>query len=335
MYFIQVHGSDFHIKGATVKCRVCGNDSGNQAYDVREMMFGSNEEFHYFQCATCDCLQIDALPTDCSTYYRGDYYSYRESSRSLRSYLESVRDQHALSGRGIVGRLLQSVFPNEALRSLRPLAISKETSILDVGCGAGALLQVLSGFGMKNLLGVDPYIEADIRCNNGVEILKKEIHEVDGPFDLIMLHHSFEHMWDPAEILNAATNLLKPGGTCLVRIPVVPSYAWERYGVNWIQLDAPRHFYLHSRKSMDLLARQAGLEVKQVVYDSTAFQFWGSEQYVRGIPLQDERSFFVHPLKSTFSFKQIFDFSRKAKELNRNELGDQAAFYLQKRNSGC
>jgi len=293
-------------------------------------MFGSNEVFRYFQCASCDCLQIDDMPVDCSKYYFGDYYSYQESSGDLRSRLEAVRDRYALSGRGIVGRILNNVFPNEALRSLRPLSISKETSILDVGCGAGALLHVLRGFGMKNLLGVDPFIEEDIHCSDGVEILKKEIHEVDGTFDIVMLHHSFEHMWNPSEILNAAARLLKPGGCCLIRIPVVPSHAWEHYGVNWIQIDAPRHFYLHSRKSMDLLASQSGLEVSKVVYDSTAFQFWGSEQYVMDIPMQDKRSFFVNPMKSSFSIKQILDFSRQAKALNRSEQGDQAAFYLQK-----
>jgi SAM-dependent methyltransferase len=48
----------------------------------------------------------------------------------------------------------------------------------------------------------------------------------------------------------AAASLLACKGIIVVRIPAVSSYAWERYGVAWMQLDAPRHFFLHSPKSM-------------------------------------------------------------------------------------
>jgi hypothetical protein len=58
--------------------------------------------------------------------------------------------------------------------------------------------------------------------------------------------------------------------------------------------------------------------LQSVVYDSTALQFWGSELYEKGIPLQDEKSFFVNPLKSDSSPLQIVSFAR------------QAAFYLEK-----
>lgn len=57
-----------------------------------------------------------------------------------------------------------------------------------------------------------------------------------------MFHHSFEHIADPFETLCSVRRLLS-SGTCLIRIPIVDSWAWENYGVNWIQIDAPRHFF--------------------------------------------------------------------------------------------
>ena len=318
----------WEIEGQDVKCKICGNDKENQAYDVREMMFSHGDVFRYFQCAKCDCLQIETIPSDLSRYYADDYYSYQEGSGGLRNFLEKVRDRHSFSKRGIVGRLLNVMFPNKAMESLRLLSINSKTSILDVGCGAGSLLCVLREFGMENLLGIDPYIDADLRYENGVEILRKQITDIEGRFDVMMFHHSFEHFQDPAEALGAVSRLLKPGGHCLIRIPIIPSYAWEHYGVNWVQLDAPRHICIHSIKSMEILARQAGLEVGNVVYDSTAFQLWGSQQYAEGIPLQDSRSFFVNPMKSTFSIWQIAAFARRAAALNRAGQGDQAAFHI-------
>ena len=50
------------------------------------------------------------------------------------------------------------------------------------------------------------------------------------------------------------------------------------------RLDPPRHQYVHTLKSLELTAKQAGLRVADVQHDSWSFQFWGSEQSKRGIP---------------------------------------------------
>jgi hypothetical protein len=97
-----------------------------------------------------------------------------------------------------------------------------------------------------------------------------------------------------------------------------------------VQLDAPRHFYVHSVESVKMLAERAGFELETVGYDSTAFQFWASEQYALDIPLYDTRSYLVSPKKSIFSKAQIATFEKRAIELNDAKLGDQAAFYLRK-----
>ena len=98
------------------------------------------------------------------------------------------------------------------------------------------------------------------------------------------MHNVFEHVPDPLSTLKKLNDLLEPGRYALLRIPIVDSYGWKNYGVNWALLDAPRHFYLHTTTSMNLLAQEAGFEVARVVFDSDSFTFWGSEQYLR-IPL--------------------------------------------------
>jgi len=97
-----------------------------------------------------------------------------------------------------------------------------------------------------------------------------------------------------------------------------------------VQLDAPRHLYLHSIKSMETLANPVGLKISQVIYDSFAFQFWGSEQYQQDISLNDERSYAVNPKQSFFTEEQIKDFTKRSKVLNQKNQGDQACFYLTK-----
>lgn len=230
-----------------------------------------------------------------------------------------------------MGKLIYSKFPNPTLRSLSLIPLSKDLTILDVGCGAGVLLDFLRELGFKNLLGIDPYNQEDIQYPNGLRILKRTIHEIGDKWDLIMFHHSFEHVPDPLETLQRVSGLLKPGGLCLIRIPTVSSYAWKHYGVKWVQLDAPRHFFLHSLESIKILAGKSGLELSSLAYDSTSFQFWGSEEYLRDIPHRDGRSYNMNPRQSIFSKKEIAAFAKRAGELNAASQGDQAAFYLRKK----
>ena len=76
-----------------------------------------------------------------------------------------------------------------------------------------------------------------------------------------------------------------------MRIPTVTSTAWEKYRENWVNLDAPMHVYLHFHFSIKLLAQNAGLKVLDFWSDSVSMQLWGSEQYIRDIPLTDARSY--------------------------------------------
>jgi SAM-dependent methyltransferase len=299
------------------------------------MMFGSREEFDYLECSNCGCVQIVDIPASMSKYYPANYHSFAPISHPtrLRKWLTNVRDSHAVSDRGLLGKVLCRYFPpNIALRSLSHLGLDHGARILDVGCGSGMLLNAMGNLGFTRLVGTDPFLPADVEYANGVKLLKGGILEVAGEYDVIMFHHAFEHISDPEPTLKAVHQLLAPGGTCIIRVPTVSSYAWQHYGVNWVQLDAPRHFYVHSGQSVQMMANRAGLEVSSMVYDSSAFQFWASEQYALDIPLYDTRSYAVSPANSIFTKQQIAAFEKRAGELNKANLGDQAVFYLQSRN---
>jgi SAM-dependent methyltransferase len=316
-----------------MKCRICGNETGNREYEAKEMMFGLRDKHHYFQCSECGCLQIHEFPADMRKYYDNSYYSYKPSREpAVKRLLIRLRNTYALYGRSLIGKILCWKYPTTQFEFLRPVLkeLSPDSRILDVGCGAGKFLLTLHDLGFHNLSGIDPFIEQDIDYGNGLIIRKQVIHEVEGRYDMVMFQHSFEHISDPMETLRSAFRLLIPRGCCVIRIPTVSSHAWKHYGVNWVQLDAPRHFFLHSIESMQLLSDKAGFELCDVGYDSTDFQFWGSEQYIKDIPLEDEHSYTRNPQHSIFSKQEIASFKKQAAELNSAQQGDQAIFYLRK-----
>ncbi len=321
-----------------VPCQICGNYEQNRAYEVREMMLGLRDTHSYFECSDCGCLQITKVPENIQSYYPSkDYYSYDEvkPATGIKGALIKMRDRYAATGTCLIGRVMQRLQPHDKLPSLRYTKVNLDSQILDVGCGAGHLLHSMQEAGFKNLLGIDPFNEKVINYDNGLTIEQKSIHDLPiknekGDWDLIMFNHSFEHVYDQFNVLEKAEKLLKSGGVCMIRVPTVTSWAWRSYGVDWVQLDAPRHFFLHSIQSMNKLAEQTGFKLEEVIYDSFAFQSWGSVQYQKDIALHDENSYAVSPEKSPFADADIKEFEQHSKELNASKAGDQAAFYLRK-----
>ena len=113
-----------------------------------------------------------------------------------------------------------------------------------------------------------------------------------------------------------------------MRIPVADSYAWRRYGVNWVNLDAPRHLFLHTPDSMKRLAEQTGLTISDLVFEGNASQFIASDQYERDVPLADPRSVYSGGLRRWVGVWQARRLAARVAELNQAGQGDWACFEL-------
>ena len=115
----------------------------------------------------------------------------------------------------------------------------------------------------------------------------------------------------------------------MISIPLLGK-AWEIYKDNWVQLDAPRHYVLHTMESMSILAQRTGFKIGKVIFDSSAFQFLGSELYKKDIPLTDPETHKWTTFDKYFTLAEIAKFEEQAKMLNAAQQGDAARFYLYK-----
>ncbi len=306
-------------------CRICGSKE-TRGFSAREMMFGLREEFAYFECRECGCVQIATYPADIARLYPDDYYAYttrpakplptqswlKQQARAafmrmptLRAWWLSRPSTRQWLVQHPEAALYPAIFPNA------------EARLLDVGCGDGKLPQQLRDLGYRHACGVDPFVAADVVQAGRLLVRKAQLREMSGKFDGISFHHALEHIPDQVAILGDAARLLAKGGSILLRIPVVGGLAWRTYGAGWVQLDPPRHYYLHSLDSLHRLAASSGLKVTSVRYDSTGFQFWGSELYRRDIPLHTPR------VRELFTSEQMAEYERRAEALNAAADGDQ------------
>ncbi len=318
------------------QCRICSKRGAHRTFRVPELQFRMGESFTYFECGTCGCLQLAEIPPDMAQYYPQNYYSYMTGSktsfyRRFKNRLERSRNRFGLYGEGVVGRLLQAVLPELALPKLARLSPSHDSRILDVGSGSGRPLQFLADEGFGNVTGIDPFIKEDTFHPNGLRILKKDLMEMEGRWDIILFNHSLEHMPDNLGALKKAFSLLEENGWCVVSIPTVSSFSWRHYGIYWHALDAPRHIFLHSLDSFRRVVEQAGFAIKDSVYDSQATQFWYSENFRRGLSIKANETLQIWLSDRIMRAVHFIPQHLRAMRLNREGQGDLVAFFLQKR----
>jgi SAM-dependent methyltransferase len=311
-----------------LRCTICGHEAENTVHVAREMMFGLRDPFHYLECRACGCLQLLDPPADVSRYYPSTYYAFAPSRR----WQEAVKRGWAAHAHGrwsMLGWVAHQLLgPYEAMVAVKRARIPFEARVLDVGCGNGRLIRDMKQLGYTDVQGLDPHIDGDLLDDAGVRILRRELSQMHGEFDVIMLHHSFEHMADPEAALRDLRRLLRPDGRILLRIPVAGSYAWQRYGVNWMHMDPPRHYFLHTPRSIELLAGRCGLRLSSVIFEGNATQFVGSEQYEADVPLADPRSVYAGGIRRWLGWWKARRLRSQVDALNEAGRGDWACFEL-------
>jgi SAM-dependent methyltransferase len=200
--------------------------------------------------------------------------------------------------------------------------------ILDVGCGAyPARLAMLDKVGFRNLLGIEPFVEADM-WSMGVRVKRGYLTDVDGTFRLIMFHHSLEHVPDPYRTMQAARDRIDPAGRVLIRTPIIGGALWRRYGTDWAELDAPRHLEVFSLDGLEYLAARTGFEVLKVTFDSSMWEFIASEQYRRDLAMFEPGSWFEDSSASDIDDATVNGYRAEAEALNRDRDGGRAAIWL-------
>ena len=231
-------------------CPLCGPDFPKQAIaHGRDFEYATtdDQEFSFVRCMNCNCVLLDPRPVDdvIGSLYPAHYEPYRFAQLPLL-----VR-----KGRDFVQRAKVSAVKRYAPAGAR---------IVDVGCGAGALLRLLREHGDPSwqLCGWDyPGAHLERLTRDGFDIIAGPIDAEHAPtnVDLFVLNQVIEHFAHPDRILSLLARSLRNGGHIVLETPNIDGLdaRWFR-ARHWGGYHIPRHMVLFDTRSLGALVQRHG-----------------------------------------------------------------------------
>ncbi len=215
--------------------------------------------FQIVECRQCRLIRLYPRPSplELHDYYPTDYWFAPQGAAVGR--LEEIYRRFVL---------------RDHLRFVeRALGESEEKGlVLDVGCGGGLFLRMLSERGRTHsghrrlVAGLDSSPDAAGLCwqRAGVPAICATLSRA--PFApescaAITMFHVLEHLYDPASDLRAAHQLLRPGGRLIVQVPNAACWQFLLLSERWNGIDVPRHLIDFRLADLAFLLDRCGFEV--------------------------------------------------------------------------
>jgi len=214
-------------------CKVCGG-VGSELHPILRI----EQTTEYLKCRKCRCVfsKIIASEAELESYY-DTYYS----SENLK----------------IPEHIRQSI--SETVSTFSKFRTS-ENKLCDLGYGAGALLEIaeLDGWKCSGSEYSPDAIELGIIRGWDVHQGELEIDDLPGPFDVITIVETLEHVQDPNDLISKASIRLRQGGLIYGTTPNGKSLNSFLLGTKWSVFSFPEHPILMSKKSIEILLAANG-----------------------------------------------------------------------------
>lgn len=236
-------------------CPLCGGDSTCLFMTSDRNRRLSHLRFTYRRCERCGAIFLADPPPDLARYYPSNYYE--------APTLDELRRQAAAESFRL-GFVTRNV---------------AQGHLVEVGAGHGTFAYAarIAGFDVTA-------VEMDSRsCVYLRDVVGVEAIQSDRPHDslrdlrpttAITFWHVLEHLREPWETLEAAAEILEPGGILVVATPNPDALQFRLLRGRWPHIDAPRHLYLIPAPLLAEHARCIGLEPIELTTTDPGGRYW-------------------------------------------------------------
>ena len=233
------------------KCEICNSDNWEIIYkgNIRDGSYGNFiEKASIGECLECGVQRLNEKDCMPSEYY--------DSGKYRKKLQQSLINKKALKEQDHVQKFL--------IDSVGGLNILRIQVFVDVGCGAGSLLDMTRGIAKKQI-GIEPcepYLNA--LTGRGYKVypnISLALEENKRTCDWALSSQVIEHVEDPVKFLKDIYKLLKPGGHAIISTPnlndilnsILPEFQEFFYRT--------QHRWYFNKESMVFCAKKSGFEI--------------------------------------------------------------------------
>ena len=267
------------------ECLAC--NSGNfEAFEQTIAMMHQNlpAKYNFDKCKECGLVFLNPRidETELGQFYIASYLPYRveEAWGKYASFVK--QDQQQIDKARV--RLL-----------IKQNKLSTQSRILDIGCGKPTFLASLRDTIKANLIGLDFSDEGwknDRDLYHNIDLRTGEITDLgnEKTMDVITMWHYLEHDYHPQQHLKQLLNYSHAHTRLIVEVPNFDSYTRKKFGKHWSGYHTPRHTALYSPKNMELMLKNSGWQVEQILTYGTLNPYtlhWMSRMEQKGINWSD------------------------------------------------
>jgi len=241
-------------KFETVICNLCGKDDYNVICKSHSKY--SRDIFNVVQCKNCGLIYINPrLNTQKSIE------GYKEDKKTIEYY------NHLWNKRVNEGTFLIKKY-------LLKNNTGKDLAFLDVGAGTGAMMYSAKKLGFTTIRGFELNTLAAEHGNNrhpygkisNIDICNsKQVSKVNERFDVILCHHTLEHVYDPDSAIKNMKFLLKERGLLCISVPNTDFFIMQM--IKFFRLDSKgvfdpsAHIFHFTSKILDLFLKKHKLKI--------------------------------------------------------------------------
>lgn len=226
----RILSEDPREEKVTRACVACGSTAAQK--------LGVKNELEIVSCRDCNTVYTPYSPWYSSSYFYLGYY---------------LKDDE-IETPPFVQERLQEITAEFAV-------YRKTNKLLDLGCGAGGLLQAARNHGW-NAQGLDVSSHAAEHVRElGFEVFEGELSEAafpEGQFDVVTAAELLEHISEPRALLREVARILRPGGLFWTTTPHARGISARMLGLKWRCIWPPEHLQLFSIRGLKALLREAG-----------------------------------------------------------------------------
>ena len=235
------------------RCPVCGSEQHRAIHTQRYALFDDSRLPRETRIVACgDCGTIFAASHATAKDYRGHYarHSKYDTAIGASGSGESANDAKRLA------ELVELLAPH----------VANDSAILDVGAGRGGLLHAFGQRGFIRVSGIDPAegCVAAMRAA-GISAHVGELEADHWPtdpdrFDLIVLSHVLEHVFDAAEALHRVARRVSADGLVYLEVPDASRYTLD--GFPPFYFFDPEHINHFDAEALEGLAGRCGMQMR-------------------------------------------------------------------------